>query len=224
MTHPLWKRVLSHFQDLSLEQTSSLCNPYLEVLLVQGRHQLVTKDAIYSFDDKYENFNYTFKQLDLTRLVGNRVLILGLGLGSVIYILEKILHYKLDYTAVEVDPEICRLCSKYTLDDVDSFVEVIPSEAMSFLEIHEEKYDMIIMDIFQSSVIPKKFQTIEFLNTLKERLNDKGICLYNRMNITESDKSENEIFRTNMKTVFPNMREIRVKTNLVAISDDRFLN
>lgn len=223
MTHPLWKKALSYFKEISLEQTSSLCNPYLEVLLVQGRHQLATKDAIYSFDDKYENFSYSFHLIDFSKLPGKKVLILGLGLGSVIYILEKMMKLKFEYTAVEVDNEICRLCNKYTLNDLKSYVEVIPAEAMSFLEFNDEKYDMIIMDIFQSAVIPQKFQTIDFLNTLRSKLTEGGLCLYNRMNITETDKSDNEYFRENMKTVFPKMREISIKTNLVAINDGDFL-
>ncbi len=223
MTHPLWKRIWSHFQDVSLEQTSSLSNPYLEVLLVQGRHQLVTKDAIYSFDDKYENFRLSFDKLDLDKLPGKRVLILGLGLGSVIYILEKLLNKKYDYTAVEIDPEICRLCSEYTLDDIDTFVEVVQAEAMSFLEYNEETYDMIIMDIFQSAVIPQKFQTVEFLNILKSKLHPKGLCLYNRMNLTENDKSDNEFFRDNMKIVFPSMVQLAVKTNIIAVNDKDYL-
>lgn len=223
MKHPLWKKILSYFKDISLEQTSSLSNPYLEVMLVQGRHQLVTKDAIYSFDDKYENFRYAFDQIDFSKLSGNKVLILGLGLGSVVYILEKVMGKNFDYTAVEVDPEICRLCSLYTLDEITSYVEIIPTEAMSFLDVHDEQYDMIIMDIFQSAVIPQKFQTIDFLTKLKTKLTENGLCLYNRMNITDTDKSDNEYFRTNMKMVFPKMREIRVKTNLVMINDEDFL-
>jgi len=215
--------VLSYFKEISIEQTSSLSNPYLEVLLVQGRHQLVTKDAIYSFDDKYENFNYSFQQIDFKKLSGNKVLLLGLGLGSVIYILEKVMGKEMDYTAVEVDPEICRLCSQYTLDELKSFVEVIPAEAMSFLEYHEEQYDMIIMDIFQSAVIPQKFQTNIFLTKLKSHLSEGGLFLYNRMHITERDKAENKTFRENMKSVFPKMREIKVKTNLVIMNDGYFL-
>ena len=153
MQHPKWKKILSYFKELSLEKTSSLSNPYLEVLLVAGRHQLVTKDAIYSFDDKYENFNQSFKRINWELLPGNRVLVLGLGLGSVILLLEKYFHKSFDYTAVEVDSEICRLCNDYTLQRLDSFVEVIPSEAMRFLVSTDDSYDMIIMDIFQSAKI-----------------------------------------------------------------------
>ncbi len=223
MRHPRWKKFLSYFKEISLEKTSSLSNPYLEVLLVGGRHQLVTKDAIYSYDDKYENFHQSFKKIKWGLLPGNRVLVLGLGLGSVILLLEKHFNKNFDYTAVEVDSEICRLCNDYTLKRLDSFVEVIPSEAMRFLVSNQESYDMIIMDIFQSAKIPKKFQSVEFLELLQSKLNKDGLLLYNRMNITDDDIDENNQFVVNMKAVFPQMTEIEVKTNLVMINDEAFM-
>lgn len=223
MTHPKWKTFLSYIKEISLEQTSSPSNPYLEVLLVKGRHQLVTRDAIYSFDDKYENFRIAFDELDWINLPGKRVLLLGLGLGSVIFILEKKMGKILDYTAVEVDSEICRLCNTYTLSDIDSYVEVIPQEAMSFLHVNDESYDMIIMDIFQSAVIPQEFQSIEYLEMLRGKLNKNGLLLYNRMNITDSDQAQNKTFKNTMKTVFPDMSEVKTRTNIIIVNDGNYL-
>lgn len=224
MNHPRWKKILSYFKEVSLERTSSLSNPYLEVLLVKGRHQLVTRDAIYSFDDKYENFNQAFKKINWDLLPGNRVLVLGLGLGSVILLLEKKFNKKFDYTAIEVDTEICRMCNTYTLQNIDSYVEVIPAEAMRFLNTHNESYDMIIMDIFQSAKIPQKFQSENYLELLKSKLNKNGLFLYNRMNITDDDIADNQVFSDTMLKVFPQMSKMKVKTNLVMINDKAFIS
>ena len=206
-----------------MEQTSSYYNPYLEVLLVEGRHQLVTEDAIYSFDDKYINFDQTFKKLNWLKFSNKRVLVLGLGLGSVILLLEKKYDQQMDYTAIEVDPEICRLCSKYTLDSIDSFVEVIPSEAMDFLSTDAEQYDLIIMDIFQSGDIPLKFQSESFISLLKGHLKADGLLLYNRLNITKEHKQENVTFSPIMEAAFPNMTTLEIKDNLMIVSDKDFL-
>ncbi len=223
MQHPRWKKLLSYVKEISLEKTSSLSNPYLEVLLVKGRHQLVTKDAIYSYDDKYENFKIAFERIDLDMLPGQRVLLLGLGLGSVIYILERIQGKKYDYRALEVDPEICRMCNTYTLLDLDSFVEVVPQEAMRFLDQDQQKYDLIIMDIFQSAVIPKKFQTKAFLRMLNAKLHSGGLLMYNRMNITNEDQEKNKHFKAVMDTVFSNNASITTKTNIIMLSNGNYL-
>jgi len=184
---------------------------------------LTTRDAIYSYDDKYENFFEAFRNVDWDKIRGKKVLLLGLGLGSVILILEKYFYKVLDYTAIEIDEEICRLCNKYTLSNLKSYVEVRTMEAMKFLEYDQESYDIIIMDIFQSAVIPQKFQTIEYLEMLNGKLNGGGILLYNRMNMTEGDKTDNAIFRDNMKQVFPAMKELKVKSNIVLINDKGLL-
>lgn len=223
MKYPLWKRGLSYFKDVSLEQTSSLSNPYLEVLLVKDRHQLVTRDAIYSFDDKYENFSVTFEKINWDKITGKKVLLLGLGLGSVIYILEKKMGKHFDYKAVEVDSEICRLCNEYTLSSLDSYVETVNNEAMRFLEYDQDNYNIIIMDIFQSAVIPQKFQSKAFLQSISDKLNPDGMLLYNRMNITDEDKAENAIFRMTMEDVFPNFSLVKIATNMVFINDKDLL-
>ncbi len=223
MHYPLWKKLLSYVKEISLEQTSSLSNPYLEVLLVKGRHQLVTKDAIYSFDDKYENFRVAFERTDLDKLPGKKILLLGLGLGSVIYILEKIEQKRFEYTAVEVDPVICQLCHTYTLSHMDSFVEVIPQEAMRFLDTNEEKFDLVIMDIFQSATIPQKFQSMSFLQMLASKLKPGALMLYNRMNISKEDKQSNHSFYPIMKEVFPLSTSILTKSNMILLSNENYL-
>ena len=224
MKHSFWKLLKSYFHDISIEKSGSPYNPYLEVLLVQGRHQLVTKDAVYSFDDKYINFYKAFKKINWKDNNIEKVLVLGLGLGSVILMLEKKFGLKLDYTAIEIDSAICQLAQKYTLSDLDSFVEVICTDAMSFLEITEEKYDFIIMDIFQSALIPPKFQSDEFLKLLGSRLNNKGLLLFNRMNITERDDRENNTFRNRFNNVYPDMHELKIKDNLIFVNNPDYID
>jgi spermidine synthase len=220
---PLWKRLWSYISPITLETASSEYNDHLQVDLIEGRHQLTTEDAIYSFDDKYENFNQSFGLINWDKLSGNRVLCLGLGLGSVIYILEKKYRLALDYTAVEIDPEICRLSHYYTTQYLDSYVEVVNTDAEIFLQHHAEQYDLIIMDIFQSAKIPEQFQSKDFLEKLDSLLLDGGLLMYNRMHITDSDKSEYQLFTQNFKNIYPNYHAIPVSQNIVIINDKSYL-
>ena len=223
MQQPLWKKLLSYVREFSLEQTESAFNPHLEVLLVEGRHQLVTEDAIYSFDDKYTNFDEAFKRINWKKFKGKKVLVLGLGLGSVILLLEKKYEQDFDYVAVEIDSEICRLCNKYTLSNLKSQVEILPTEAMHFLKTREDSYDMIIMDVFQSGDIPLKFQSETYLRLLESRLEPEGLLLYNRMNINDRHKRENESFLPLMTKVFPQATHMTIKDNIICVSHSQHL-
>ena len=79
----------SYFTDVLIESASSVFNPNLELYLVDGRYQLCANDAIYSFDDKYANFAEAFDKTKWSDFQVKNALILGLGLASIPYILEK---------------------------------------------------------------------------------------------------------------------------------------
>lgn len=218
-----WQKILSYFIDLSLEKSSSPYNPYLEVLLVKGRNQLITKNAIYSFDDKYENFYTSFNKIAWQKLKAKNALILGLGLGSVIYMLENNFKKKFSYDCVEIDPEIIRLAEKYSLNKIKSPVQTFQTDAHSYVNISSQQYDLILMDVFQSAKVPGKFETIDFLNALKSILNSNGVILYNRMNISNSDKKSNQAFLERFAQIFPSYGSIKVRNNLVLFSDKKFI-
>jgi len=224
MDIPVWKKYLSYFKDVSLEETSSQYNAFLEVLLVNGRKQLVTEDAIYSFDDKYENFNQTFKQINWQKKVGDEALVLGLGLGSVILLLEKFHKVSFNYTAVEIDPEICLLAQKYTLSNLSSFVETLNTDAYLYLQASDKKFDLVIMDVFENALIPENFQSIEYLKMLESKLNKSGILLYNRMNKTDDDRFQNMQFEKKYSSVFPEYEILEIKDNIILVNDKNCLH
>ena len=57
---PQRKYLWSHISPVILEETSSKLNPYLAVALAKGRLQLLSGNAIYSWDDLYDNFYTAF--------------------------------------------------------------------------------------------------------------------------------------------------------------------
>ena len=155
---PTWKKALSYLTEIRLEETSSEYHSILAVNLSKGRFQLCCEKAIYSYDDKYDNFKLSFEQLKFNPN-WSRVLLLGLGLASVPYMLEKVFSKKYDYTAIELDEVVAHLAQKYTLSRLDSSMQVVIADAKIYLELDNENYDMIVMDIFAEDIIPNKFET-----------------------------------------------------------------
>ena len=119
MKQPWYKVAISHFWDVPVETTSSQFNPLLRVLLSRGRYQLTTRNAVYSFADLYDNFRVALAQVKWETWHGRKVLVLGLGLGSIPYMLEKHFWHSMEYTAVEIDEEVVYLANKYVLRDLD---------------------------------------------------------------------------------------------------------
>jgi hypothetical protein len=125
MDIPTWKKWLSHLTPLTIEEAGSIQNPELSVMLDRGRLQLLSGDAIYSWDDLYHNFTKAFEVLQPEKRTIEDVLLLGLGLGSVPYILEKKHQTKYHYTAIEWDETVSELAERYTLSRLESPATVI---------------------------------------------------------------------------------------------------
>lgn len=223
MKKPFFKKFLSNFREIILEETGSEHNPVLQIILFKERFQLCTEKAIYSYEDKYDNFRTAFDQLRIGEKKVNNTLLLGLGLGSIPFMLETIYQVDTDYIAVEIDEVICQLADKYVLSDLKSSIQTFPIDAMDYFKWYDHRFDMIAMDIFQSAEIPDEFESIDYLETMNTRLNEGGILLYNRLANTALDKERNEIFSQNWTSVFPNGGIIDCKNNVIFINDLRLI-
>ena len=208
-----WKKYLSYLLELHVESTSSEHNPHLYVSLKNGRYQLSTANAIYSYADLYDNFSGAFQLIDLEKYPIKNVLILGFGLGSIPIILEK-MQKRYAYTAIEIDEEVVYLASKYAVPQIKSPLEIICADAMSFMLQNQKQYDLITVDLFLDDIIPEKFQQEDFLNQVKDALSPDGLLLYNRLNYNETDHEANKAFyNQTFKTVFPQGRYLEIKGN-----------
>ncbi len=218
-TPPAWKFWLSHLAEVPVESVSTPHNPGLHVVLHRGRYKLITHGAIYSYSDLYTNFRRTFEQLDWPNLSVSTCLILGLGLGSIPDMLTVRFKRKIRFTAVEIDEEVSRLAFQYVLQPKHIPVEVFTADAVSFLEWHRGRYDMICSDVFIGDVIPKGLQTIEALEALRGMLKPGGILLYNRLSRYQPDVDLNIRFRDEVfLQVFPEGGFLDVDGNWMFIS------
>lgn len=205
MKIPRWKKLLSHVVPFTLEETGSEQNPELSVVLDKGRLQLLSGDAIYSWDDLYKNFLVAFERLKIEERAINDVLILGLGLGSVPFILEKTFQRNYRYTAVEWDETVAELASKYALSRLSSPIDVVIADAELFVQVTEEQYDMVVVDIFEDDLTPPQFETEVFLRDCDDLLHPGGLLLFNRLHGgSAAIRSVTErFFERKFKAVFP---------------------
>ena len=82
----------------------------------------------------------------------------------------------------------------------------------------EEKYDLILLDLFIDNTVPADFETSDFLGKLAMRLNTKGLVLFNRLSFTQSLKDQTETVFQTMKQVFPNSYQLPIKGNTMIVS------
>ncbi len=190
-------------------------------MLCKGRHQLLCEKAIYSFDDKYDNFRLAFDQLDIEAWKPKKVLLLGLGLASVPYLMEHKYRNPAHFVAVEIDDEIIRLAQKYTLDKMSSSFEIYNVDAADFIKFNNESFDLIAVDIFAEDIIPDKFKLADFVKELKDRLNPEGLVMYNQFALTSEDVKGSESFKEIFLNVFKEGTHRKVRNNMMLFSHSR---
>lgn len=214
MQQPLWKKILSYVYEFHIESIYSDINETLHVSLSQGRYQLSTQNAIYSFGDLYSNYHKAFEQIDFDKYKIESVLILGFGLGSIPLMLEQNFQQNFQYTGVEIDESVIYLAEKYVTNELNSPIDIFTADALTFVKICEEQFDMICVDIFLDDIIPEDFQQQDFLKSVKRLLSNDGIVLYNRLALTDADKEASEAFLTEQfLPVFPKGSFIDVDGN-----------
>jgi predicted membrane-bound spermidine synthase len=122
-----------------------------------------------------------------------RVLVLGLGAGSIpVYLQRFVPGVMID--AVEIDPGVIDVARKYFgLRETGKF-HLIPGDARMFLNRHAEPYDLIFVDTFSGSYIPFHLMTKEFYQLVRNRLSPHGVAAFNFL-------PSKDIFESNVRTV-----------------------
>jgi spermidine synthase len=222
ITQPIWKKWMSYFREFVLDAESSNKNGELYVLLKRGRLMLATENAIYSWDDLYANFDKTFKALETKTLQSwNHVLVLGMGLASIPFLLEKKYQSKADFTLVEYDAAVIELAQYYSLPRLNAPHYVYQEDALDFTLKNTQLFDCICVDIFVDQIVPDKFHDISFLNGIKQSLTSQGILIFNKLYLSEDDKKETEtLYELMNHQVFEYVYKIHTKHNMMLIGSN----
>jgi predicted membrane-bound spermidine synthase len=122
-----------------------------------------------------------------------RVLVIGLGAGSIPFYLNRFLPDAVIDT-VEVDSGVIAASKKYFgLRETEKF-RLIEADGRMFLKRHTEPYDLIFVDAFTGSYIPFHLMTREFYQLVRSRLAPNGVAAFNFIPAAEA-------FDSNVRTV-----------------------
>lgn len=138
-----------------------------------------------TMDDKHaklENneeryFTYVYRianALDSMKGKGKKILLLGLGGGSVANYLSSI---GFQVEACELDHRIYDVAKKYF--QLNKTVKVTIDDARHFINICSNKYDVVIFDTFKGEEAPNHVLTIQSLSKVKQLLNPHGLVFVN---------------------------------------------
>jgi spermidine synthase len=124
------------------------------------------------------------------------ILILGVAGGSVVKTLVDEIKYKGKITGVEIDSDIIAIANQYFKLNEISNLQIIMDDAFEFVLKTKEKYDLIIIDIFQDTKMPNFLFEDFFIERVNSLLNLNGFILFNTMVINDNHRDRNLNYKT----------------------------
>lgn len=186
------KRVLSFLLPIKIHQKKSVYSKNLEVTWNNGHLVLDSENTNYSFGSLQRVLKKGLKYIGYERIQNfHSILVLGVAGGSVIETLKKEVKFEGKITGVEIDAAVIELARKYFGLGNYNNVSIVNDDAFEFVLKTKEKYDLIIIDIFQDTTMPNFLFEDFFINRINFLLNINGFILFNTMILDYQDRRRN---------------------------------
>jgi len=209
-------RLLSFFYPITRKVKSDF-NGTIEITWYNGKKQLNSKNANYSYGSLQKILKIGLQKIDLSQC--KNILLLGLGGGSVIKTLRDNFDYDNNIIAIEIDPVIISIAQDEFNITNDEKLTVLCEDAFEFIKNNSLKFDLIIIDLFVDTEIPESFYTRTFWRQTIAATNNKGSILFNAFLHSSDDKKLSDISTLLHKNKFQLKKLKNVnKTNTLLIA------
>jgi spermidine synthase len=162
--------------------------------LVQGGIDLANALSVYEYP-------YLLQALPVAvHAEGKRCLVIGLGAGIVPRWYQA---RGIATDVVDIDPDVVALARRYF--DFDGRARVFVEDARTFLGRAGERYDYLILDVFNGDTTPGHLLSLEAMRLAKARLNDRGVAAINLIgSLGEHAQMTHAVINT-LRAVFANV-------------------
>jgi predicted O-methyltransferase YrrM len=207
------QKLFSYIIPLTIFKQKSNISHSLEVTWANGELVLDSSHTNYSYGSlqrilKKGLINIGFEKIRTMQ----DILVLGVAGGSVIKTLVNDISFKGKITGIEIDPAIITIANTYfKLNEIQN-LEVLIDDASEFVLKTENKYDLVIIDIFQDSKMPDFLFKKHFIQPTFSLLKSEGVILFNTMILNQNHNQRNSKFIAEFKSEDFNIRTIpRIK-------------
>ena len=159
----------------------------------------------------------TIRKVKSQKLKVKSCLISGLGGGTVAKIIRKNWP-EAKIIGIDIDPLMVELGKKYLgLDQIG--VEIKIEEALEVgkkLKVKSEKFDLVVVDLYNGDKYPEKFETENYIYLVKSLLARDGIAVFNRLYY--GDKRPQAVkFGNKLQKIFSKVEWFYPEANLMFI-------
>lgn len=189
----MFKKWISYLLPVNIYNKKSAVSKSLEVTWNNGELVLDSPNTNYSYGSLQRVLRKGLKYIGFSKIqTMQHILVLGVGGGSVIKTIVDEIHYKNKITGVEIDADVIEIANQYfQLDEIKN-LSIVIDDAFEFVLKSKDKYDLIIIDVFQDINMPNFLFEEFFCNRISFLLNHRGYIIFNTMCLTNEDNKRNK--------------------------------
>jgi spermidine synthase len=187
------KRLFSYFIPVNIYRKRSALSKNIEITWANGELVLDSQNTNYSYGSLQRILRKGLKNIGFEKVSAMQdILVLGVAGGSVIKTLTDEIGFTGKIIGVEIDAEIIKIANTFFHLDQIPNLEIVIDDAFEFVLKTKNKYDLIIIDVFQDTNMPNFLFEKFFANRLGFLLNNNGFLLFNTMTLTGVHTIRNE--------------------------------
>ena len=107
-----------------------------------------------------------------------------------------VLYPDVEIDGIEIDPDVSAAARRYLGLDDNPKLHVITADGRPYLELSDERYDLIVVDAYRQPYIPFYLATKEFFEAAREHLKPGGVLALNVAAVPGDDRLSNAIGST----------------------------
>ncbi|AWK06013.1 spermidine synthase [Flavobacterium crocinum] len=186
------RKFFSYIIPIKIFKKKSARSKMIEVTWANGELVLDTQNTNYSYGSLQRILRYGLRNIGYENILKmDHILLLGVAGGSVVKTLVDEIEYKEKITGVEIDPEMIQIANQYFNLNQIKQLEVVIDDAFEFVLKTKDKYNLIIIDIFEDTHMPNFLFEKFFLDRICVLLKDNGYVLFNTMILDEAHNVRN---------------------------------
>ncbi|MDL2144568.1 fused MFS/spermidine synthase [Flavobacterium tructae] len=186
------QKLFSYIVPIKIFKKKSQRSKIIEVTWANGELVLDSKNTNYSYGSLQRILRYGLRNIGYDAILKmNHILLLGVAGGSVVKTLVDEIQYKGKITGVEIDSEMIKIANEYfNLNEIKQ-LEVVIDDAFEFVLKTKNKYNLIIIDIFEDIKMPNFLFERFFSERICSLLQNHGFVLFNTMILDEAHNVRN---------------------------------
>ncbi|TDW51411.1 spermine/spermidine synthase [Flavobacterium sp. 270] len=186
------QKLFSYLIPVKIFKKKSARSKVIEVTWANGELVLDSENTNYSYGSLQRILRYGLRNIGYDAILKmDHILLLGVAGGSVIKTLVDEIKYKGKITGVEIDSDMIQIANQYFNLNQIKQLEIIIDDAFEFVLKTKEKYNLIIIDIFEDINMPNFLFERFFSERICYLLQDQGFVLFNTMILDEAHNVRN---------------------------------